>query len=391
MEDSYLEDLETEHGERFHSEVSFSKLPRVVKCAASVQMSRQVVKAPEERSEAAKDGELRHECVQQLLLGASVNEFSYEVLQDAKRVVMLVGENTHNGPLYSEHIEERFYLPSPHDDVSGIADYVKVYQDGIVEVWDWKFGGKPVEARGNWQLLATAISVYYGVNLNLRTFILRIVQPSELQPVKEWIVSHKQLEDLAGSLNGYISAAYDRAPMPVSGEHCYFCPALGVCPEAALRNKTEMLTTNEAHLLSVDILSPAQVESIVLAAPMISRWLTEVKRQAVALKKANYTMPKTKLVYSRTHRKWINEAEVEAVLGEAAYEKKFKSPSTIEKELKGSPTLDELRSLWYSPPGALTIVPASDRRPEVRIGANMFSGDNNDELPNTGEQNHEEE
>lgn len=117
---------------------------------------------------------------------------------------------------------------SIHPDCWGTPD-AWVVEDGVLRVWDYKYGHKIVDAFENWQLLEYAIGV---TGLAVKKVELTVVQPRAYHrdgPVRTWSLSAESLEDYRLQLVESESAAMeDDAPLRV-GPECLYCPARHVC------------------------------------------------------------------------------------------------------------------------------------------------------------------
>jgi hypothetical protein len=157
-------------------------------------------------------------------------------------------------------------------EIKGRADRV-IFDNGILEVHDFKYGWRLVEVEENWTLIAHAIGyalqLVHGAGVDLfkdiRAVVFKIYQPRPFHPngkVREWSISsyelneyHKQLNDIMNKPSDYVS----------TGANCKNCPSLGVCS-----------AHNKATMNSIDV-SELPFHSEITDADL-SVMLTELKR-----------------------------------------------------------------------------------------------------------------
>jgi len=267
-------------------------------------------------------------------------------------------------------VEVSFDLSDIREDMYGTSDIVMLMPKwGMVRVYDYKHGvGIGVDVVRNGQLMYYAVGALHHLGrqgASFETVELVIVQPRNdhyMGPVRRWRTSY---DDLAEWLETELIPAVDRTKDPdaplVEGDHCRFCPARSFCPR--------LLELAREALKMGDTVKP-------LTDTELAEWLE--KRQALrhflnAIDDEGYTrltkghqVPGYKLVPKRGNRIWKDgaEAELRKALGDKAFSKPaLKSPAQVEKLKGGS---DITASFAYKPETGLTMVPATDTRPEVK-------------------------
>lgn len=134
----------------------------------------------------------------------------------------------------------RDYELSHELQVPGTADVV-VQGFGVLEVWDYKFGAKPVKATANLQLTHLAVAAYLALKSKARSFLLGIQQPDK----HGHLVSSSVIVDAESTVNQHMRLLSDTAVVALRtkkvidsggvpdvnpGSHCWFCPSRLVCP-----------------------------------------------------------------------------------------------------------------------------------------------------------------
>jgi len=344
----------------------------------------------------SKEGTTAHWVAEQsITLGAEPHELVDKVCPDtgvtvteemADAVKVYVDEvSRHKG---FSRTETRFNLAEVHPDIGGTSDYcVYVKEEKTLYVYDYKHGqGVFVEVDDNPQLkiyglgAAAAIASLIGEPLEklIEHIDFYVVQPRHRggsEPIR-----HKryELKDVIYWRDKVLKPAAEatdaQPPKFVAGEHCRFCPALGIC-QAARNHAAELAKVdfNRVVLPSPALLSQKDKARILQAEELISAWFSAVREQAFNDLQRGVAVPGFKLVAKRANRQWIDEAQVEAVLtkrlGQKAFIKKLLSPAQAEKELgkkEGSALVDQLT---FKPDNGVTIAPEEDRRREATAGA----------------------
>lgn len=130
--------------------------------------------------------------------------------------------------------EARVDVPYVHEDNWGTPDAWRLF-DNIVDVWDYKFGHRYVDAFENWQLIDYAAGIVGALKLPPDSDILvrmTIVQPRcyVAQPVRSWTITVGELIEYADRLRDAARAADDPAAECSTGPYCRDCKARHECP-----------------------------------------------------------------------------------------------------------------------------------------------------------------
>jgi hypothetical protein len=150
----------------------------------------------------------------------------------------------------------------------------------------------------------------------------------------------------------------------VPGDHCRFCPAKRFCPalqgmfEAAANADGSRVSrlSNEMLALEYKMLAPNRI------------YAKAVEEEVYRRNTAGNTVPGTKLVAMRANRVWKDGAEVmlEMTYGADAFTPpELKSPAVMEK--MGPVAKDLVKEYAYTPQAGMTVVLATDDRPEIKV------------------------
>lgn len=379
--------------EKKHTEISPSKLARVLLCPGSVKLARQV--PPSGSNAAAERGTRLHDYTEKVINGemqltdivdleerAQV-EFAVNSLQD----LILKWSRKHDIG-HVQVLTEQFLEIVP-DVVSGTTDVV-VYCDEFLAIVDFKFGHNKVEAEQNNQLMAYAVGAYKKFmiddktesEVNDRPVYLVVIQPP-LDVVDEWELSSGELR--MWYVNLMLPAVHEALTSPspriIQGEvQCRWCPAIGVCPEAHTYVQEQASKVFAAHA-KIDTLDPIELSKVMCIIPALEEAIKALKDAAMSMAGRN-ELPGFKLVRGKGNRKWLDEnkalellnnPEVEEKLAakgiqfENLIDAKLKSPSQIEKIVGKAffAKLDGLADCIDRSEGKVSLVTEDDERPNI--------------------------
>ena len=347
-----------------HSKIGASSMSRWIKCPGSVRLSKDI---PNVSSPYAEEGTLAHEKAADILTGKSVKFESEDMEEAVQTYVDYVLTVSHLQKFWIEH---RFDLSNLHPGLFGTADAV-VYNEKrkTLYVIDYKHGmGIPVEVENNPQLMYYALGALMSFNLPCETVEIVVVQPRCFHPdgpIRKQAISAFKLLDFAADLITYAKATEDENAPIVSGDHCKFCPAAGVCPE--LHKKS--ITAAKEEFMPALSYDPKKLSETLALIPMIKDWCNSVHEFAYNEANAGRIPPGWKLVEKRATRKWKNEEEIPSVLikdfclsDHQIFKRSLNSVAQIEKLLpKGEK--EKLSPFYASESSGTTLVSDSDKRP----------------------------
>ena len=294
-------------------------------------------------------------------------EYISELLTEAKKTcadpLVIVEQRVD----YSRFVAEGF----------GTADCV-IIGDGALHVVDFKFGrGVKVEAEGNPQMRLYAIGALeiFDALYDIDTVSMTIYQP-RLGNISTDVISKADLYEWAETVvvpTAELAFAGDGEYH--CGEWCAFCKAKTDCRERAQAN----MELARYEFKRPPLLTDAEVADILGKIDELISWANDIKSYALEAAVDGKTWPGYKIVEGRSVRKFTDERAVAGTLvaaGYDPYEQKLLSMTELQKML-GKTTFDTLLGgLIYKPQGKPTLVPATDKRPEMNTAKADF--ENND-------------
>lgn len=370
-----------------HSKYGASSAHRWLNCPGSIKLSETV--PPQVGSKYALEGTAAHKLGELCLLKGGWPEHyidqsitlddgsEYLVTEEMAEAVNVYVEYVRKQEKLGEFfIETRFSLDFIHEGMFGTNDAC-VYSEllGILEVIDYKHGaGIAVSPEENTQL------AYYGLgaaeihDLHPESQIkLTIVQPRAAgEPIKSWTTTVGYLEKYAKTLKKGVKACQAKKPKLAEGGWCRFCPAQAVCPQLekkALEVAKAEFSGEAIVLPEPNNLNIVDIKRVLDFSGVLSSWLKAVESYAFNELESGREIEGYKLVKKRATRKWVDESAAEkffrddVALGDKVYSKpKLLSPAQIEK-LKVDKNL--VGQFTETPDSGNTMVPVSDKRPEV--------------------------
>jgi hypothetical protein len=205
---------------------------------------------PEERGEAAEEGNAVHWMCAEVLSGRGSGEW---IGRTAPNGILITADMKAAGIEYVEavsasapnmhdrHIEEMLRIPRVHPECFGTPDHwAFIEQDGNLFVDDLKYGFSLVEAEENAQLITYTIGILDLLPRHFENTImchLRIIQPRAFHPLgtaRTWRIPATELRTYANLLESAAAAALGPAPVTAAGKQCHYCRARHAC-EAASR------------------------------------------------------------------------------------------------------------------------------------------------------------
>lgn len=254
----------------------------------------------------------------------------------------------------------------------GTGDLVLV-SDGVVEVVDLKYGkGVPVSAIGNTQMRLYGLGAfwYYDMLYDIDVVRMTIVQPRLDSISTEELSAAELLKWGNETVRPIAKLAFDGKGEFVAGEHCVFCRARYTCRARAEAN----LEIAKYEFRDPPLLDQNEIADVLGRATALRSWVADVLDYALAQARDHgVRWPGWKLVEGRSNRKYVDDDEVIGALKNAGYTEK----DIFEEVLKGITKMEKLlgkkkftelltdAGLVIKPPGKPTLVPESDRRPEI--------------------------
>lgn len=263
-------------------------------------------------------------------------------------------------------LENRVQLDRYGDGMFGTTDVAILTKDKkTLKVVDFKFGGKPVTARGNPQLRYYAVGIFCGLDgwtaANCNNVELHICQPTVGDGVSSELMFASDLFEWVGNvLVPAVARTKEAKPELVPGSHCSQCPAAWCC-EKALSSFEDMEAVDAKELSGVSLARLGELAYKVAAARAACK---AIENEVFERLRRGYEVPGWKLVYKRAMRVWKPGAEEEAIrlFGDDAKQVTFVSPAQLEKRPGGK---EFVAAHAFKPVPGVTAAPADDNRDAI--------------------------
>lgn len=250
----------------------------------------------------------------------------------------------------------------------GTGDAV-ILADKTLYIVDFKYGqGVLVDAYQNPQMMLYAIGALaqFGMLYNIKEISMSIFQPRR-ENVSTWRISSDELINWANNyLRPKAQEAYNGTGEYCSGEWCRFCKAAVKCRARAERQ----LDLIKHDFNKPPILDDTEVEAILPLLGELTSWANGLMSYAEA--KAINEGKKWggyKVVEGRSVRKFTDEKAVVKASEKAGYTDIYKKSlitlTEFEKMMGKEQFKQILGEYVKKPAGKLTLVPITDKRPEV--------------------------
>lgn len=144
---------------------------------------------------------------------------------------------------------------SEHYQINGRADQIGTHGD-ILEVVDAKYGYGIVEPDNNWTLISHAIGYVRATGFVPNTIRFTIFQPRSYHPLgsrRSWAINYEQLCGFVAQIDSALTYPSDTLH---TGNHCYKCPNMTVCPAYRMASMNAIDATSHAFN---DDLTPEQM------------------------------------------------------------------------------------------------------------------------------------
>lgn len=254
----------------------------------------------------------------------------------------------------------------------GTSDAV-IIADGIMDVIDLKYGaGVTVDAADNPQMKIYALGclLAFGWIYRIEAVRMTIFQPRKDNISTATLSADSLMAWAKGELKSKAQLAWEGGGEFNPGEkQCKWCPVAATC-RARAQHQMELA---KLDFTEPPLLTPEEVAQVLARLPDLLDWADGVKTYALeqALNKgAHY--PGFKVVEGISRRKYADEDAIAAALRKAGYKvadiykpKALLGLTDMEKRV-GKKRFGELAGAYLvKPAGAPTLVPESDKRPEL--------------------------
>lgn len=236
-----------------HSIIPPSSAARRVQCNASNFM--EMMYPETEESDESREGTASHELAATMVDSASrarTNWPADAVGQMASNGVVWSQDSYDGAEMYADavydvmtatgvftpKIEQRVDISCIHPESWGTPDcWLLDKKTQTLYIWDYKYGHRPVEVRGNWQLIEYTAGILDGLEVGgyqdqQITVVMTIVQPRAPHrdgPIRRWVVKASDLRGPINRLTATEAAALGADPDTRTGAECLDCTARLAC------------------------------------------------------------------------------------------------------------------------------------------------------------------
>lgn len=287
-------------------------------------------------------------------------EYALSLIQEARKacsdLVILI----------EQHLDFSCYVP----DGFGTGDFLLV-ADGKLHVLDFKYGrGVAVYADHNPQMMLYSLGALnlFDMLYDIKTVVMHIYQP-RIQNISAWEIDTGELYRWAEEeLRPKAEQAARGEGKFTPGSWCRFCKARNTCRARA----DSFLELAKYEFMPPALLSDEEIAEVMAKADEISSWVNDVMAYATAAAiEDGVHFDGFKVVEGRSNRRFTDPKAVEQAAKDAGYtdiyQKSLITLTAFEK-LMGKDTFNEvLGSYVEKPKSKLTLVPVTDKRPEVYV------------------------
>lgn len=366
-----------DHKNREHALLSASSAHRWLACPPSA-VAAEIY--PDQDTEFTREGTLAHEVAECVASGRERHGnietdtdtgVTPEIVECAEGYADYIREQITSEDavvLLEQRVDFSPWVP----DGFGTCDCI-ILQGDTMTIIDYKYGqGVAVSADNNPQMMLYALGALndYGIAYDIRKVHMHIYQP-RINNISAYTIDADALMRWAEDVVKPTAALAAKGEGDYSaGEHCRFCPHAGRCRELT-KVCSEFVETHDLRV-AVPVLSPTEVADVLRMESLISLWLKKVKAQAMTTLLDGGEVPGYKVVEGRLgNRTWTDELAVAQTLKDAGYqinditETKLLSPAAMDKSIGKTKVTELLEGLISRSPGAPTIVPDTDKRPQL--------------------------
>ena len=245
-----------------------------------------------------------------------------------------------------------------------------IVTDGTLHVIDLKYGlGVLVEAERNPQMMLYALGALalFEALYDIEQVALTVFQPRR-ENISTWTITVTELNEWAEqTLKPAAELAAKGEGEFCAGTWCQFCKIASTCRARAEAN----LELAKFEFVPPAELTQDEVAEVLARIPGLTKWATDVQDYALVQALAGERYEGFKLVAGRSIRKYTDETAVAEAAKAAGYRDIYKRSLltiTAMEKLMGKKQFSEiLGNLVVTPEGKPTLVPVTDKRPEVHL------------------------
>lgn len=375
--------------EKKHAVLSPSSASRWLACTPSARFEAQF---PDRAGEAAAEGTLAHHVGELLIkkqLGL-ISEAEYgSEMKNVSANKLYNSEMRGHAEDYADFVTERFNEAKARTSDAvlyleqrlNLTDYVPegfgtgdavIIADHTMDIIDLKYGkGVPVSSEKNRQMMLYALGALreFDYMYDISNVRMTIYQP-RIDNISDWQIPVKELKDWAQTeLQPKAKLAFEGEGDYVPGPHCQFCKAKASCKALA----DQQLEIAKYEFKETGKLTDEEVADILNRADQFTKWLKAVEDDALFQAVNNgKKWPGFKLVEGRSVRTYTDTEKVVKALVEAGFDKatiykpqEILGITAMEKTIGKKRFSELIDPLCMKPPGKATLVPESDKRPEL--------------------------
>lgn len=361
-----------------HALLSASSAHRWLHCPPSAKLTAGVTEAP---SEAALQGTAAHALAEHKLRRAlkqqskrPVSEYEDDEMDTytddyVSYVLEQYEQAKQDSPDTVIYIEQHLDFSHVVPGGFGTGDCL-VVTDGTLHVIDLKYGlGVLVEAEWNPQMMLYALGALalFDALYDIEQVALTVFQPRR-ENVSTWTINVTELNEWAEhTLKPAAKLAANGEGEFCAGTWCQFCKIAPTCRARAKAN---------LELAKFDFTPPAElsadeVAEVLARIPGLTKWASDVQDYALSQALSGELYEGFKLVAGRSIRKYTDENAVAEAAKAAGYRDIYKRSLltiTAMEKLMGKKHFSEiLGNLVVKPEGKPTLVPVTDKRPELQV------------------------
>ena len=267
-----------------------------------------------------------------------------------------------------QSVDLREYIPQ----CMGTADCVIIAKD-TVEIIDFKYGMHPVPATSmQLRIYALGACEVFAHLYDFTKVKMSVYQP-RLNSVDETEMTVAELYEWAGKdLAPRARQAFDGVGEFACGDWCRCCRARRNCRALA----EHQLEIAKYEFAPAATLSDDEIADVLSRVDALVSWAENVKEFALEEALRGHVYPGFKVVAGRANRRFTDDAAVAARVkkaGKDPYKQKLLGVTALEKLLGKKAFADLLSDLVTRPEGKPTLVPDTDKRPELRSPQQDFT------------------
>ena len=361
-----------------HALLSASSAHRWLHCPPSAKLTAGVTEAP---GEAALQGTAAHALAEHKLRRAlkqqskrPVSEYEDDEMDsytdDYVSYVLEQYEQAKQAtPGAVIYIEQRLDFSYVVPGGFGTGDCL-IVADGTLHVIDLKYGlGVLVEAEWNPQMMLYSLGALalFDALYDIEQVALTVFQPRR-ENVSTWTISVTELNKwVEQTLTPAADLAANGEGEFCAGTWCQFCRIASTCRARA----EAILELAKFEFAPPAELSADEVADVLAQIPGLTRWASDVQDYALSQALSGERYEGFKLVAGRSIRKYTDETAVAEAAKAAGYRDIYKRSLltiTAMEKLMGKKQFSEiLGDLVVKPEGKPTLVPVTDKRPELQV------------------------